>query len=91
MGQTYASQPGPYQARAKEIYSDLRKNIVENVFNVRFRFRFTVVFFWEGRNDFVCLFRNMNGPVTSGSNMMLLPERGKEGRRLFVPLGGSGS
>jgi len=31
---TYASQPGPHQTRAKEIYSDLRKNIVENVFQV---------------------------------------------------------
>ncbi|KAF8226175.1 glycoside hydrolase family 63 protein [Tricholoma matsutake] len=29
---TYASQPGPHQARAKEIYSELRNNIVENVF-----------------------------------------------------------
>ncbi|KAG5727592.1 putative mannosyl-oligosaccharide glucosidase [Termitomyces sp. T112] len=29
---TYAAQPGPYQARAKAIYSELRKNIVDNIF-----------------------------------------------------------
>ncbi|KAG6861740.1 hypothetical protein C0995_012745 [Termitomyces sp. Mi166 len=29
---TYAAQPGPYQARAKEIYSELRRNIIDNVF-----------------------------------------------------------
>ncbi|RDB24187.1 putative mannosyl-oligosaccharide glucosidase [Hypsizygus marmoreus] len=29
---TYAAQPGPYQSRAKEIYQDLRKNVVDNVF-----------------------------------------------------------
>ncbi|KAF8352343.1 glycoside hydrolase [Amanita rubescens] len=28
---TYASQPGPYQTRAKEIYAELRQNIVNNV------------------------------------------------------------
>ncbi|GLB35277.1 putative glycosyl hydrolase family 63 N-terminal domain [Lyophyllum shimeji] len=28
---TYAAQPGPYQARAKEIYAALRKNVVDNV------------------------------------------------------------
>ncbi|KAG6827909.1 hypothetical protein H0H92_010007 [Tricholoma furcatifolium] len=29
---TYAAQPGPYQERAKEIYVELRKNVVDNVF-----------------------------------------------------------
>ncbi|KAG6865863.1 hypothetical protein C0991_010944 [Blastosporella zonata] len=29
---TYAAQPGPHQARAKEIYTELRKNVVDNVF-----------------------------------------------------------
>jgi len=28
---TYASQPGPYQTKAKEIYTELRQNIVNNV------------------------------------------------------------
>jgi len=28
---TYASQPGPYQTKAKEIYAELRQNIVKNV------------------------------------------------------------
>ncbi|KAJ7489943.1 glycoside hydrolase [Mycena galericulata] len=28
----YAAEPGPYQARAQEIYQQLRKNIVDNVF-----------------------------------------------------------
>ncbi|KAG6869007.1 hypothetical protein C0993_005665 [Termitomyces sp. T159_Od127] len=32
IGKTYATQPGLYQARAKEIYTELRKNIVDNVF-----------------------------------------------------------
>ncbi|KAF9050729.1 glycoside hydrolase [Hymenopellis radicata] len=29
---TYAASPGPYQVRAREIYVELRKNIVDNVF-----------------------------------------------------------
>ncbi|KAF9466429.1 glycoside hydrolase [Collybia nuda] len=29
---TYAAQPGPHQERAKEIYKELRKNVVDNVF-----------------------------------------------------------
>ncbi|KAF8061451.1 glycoside hydrolase [Lyophyllum atratum] len=29
---TYAAQPGPYQTKAKEIYSELRKNLIDNVF-----------------------------------------------------------
>lgn len=33
--QTYAAQEGPYQERAKEIYAELRKNVVDNVHKVR--------------------------------------------------------
>lgn len=33
--QTYAVQEGPYQERAKEIYAELRKNVVDNVHKVR--------------------------------------------------------
>ncbi|KDQ59490.1 glycoside hydrolase family 63 protein [Jaapia argillacea MUCL 33604] len=29
---TYAAEPGPYQERAREIYEELRKNVVDNVF-----------------------------------------------------------
>jgi len=38
MEQTYAAQEGPYQSRAKEIYNELRKNVIDNVFKVCFRF-----------------------------------------------------
>ena len=31
----YAAEPGPHQARAKEIYAELRKNVVDNVHKVR--------------------------------------------------------
>lgn len=30
--QTYAAQEGPFQARAQEIYDELRRNVVDNVF-----------------------------------------------------------
>lgn len=71
--QTYAAQSGPYQARAKEIYSELRKNLVDNVFKVT-------------SNQCQCitlaenLERSMNGRATFGNNMMLLPGKAKEGR-----------
>ena len=29
--QTYGAQEGPYQQRAKEIYAELRKNVIDNV------------------------------------------------------------
>ncbi|SCV71839.1 BQ2448_4533 [Microbotryum intermedium] len=29
---TYAKQPGPYQTRAAEIYAELRKNVIDNVY-----------------------------------------------------------
>ena len=32
--QTYAAQPGPYQEKAKQIYSELRTNVVKNVVKV---------------------------------------------------------
>ncbi|SCZ88804.1 BZ3500_MvSof-1268-A1-R1_Chr2-1g04647 [Microbotryum saponariae] len=31
---TYAKQPGPYQTRAAQIYAELRKNVIDNVYNV---------------------------------------------------------
>jgi hypothetical protein len=34
--QTYAAREGPYQAEAKEIYAELRKNVVNNVVKVNF-------------------------------------------------------
>lgn len=30
----YMREPGPYQKEAREIYQDLRKNVVENIFKV---------------------------------------------------------
>jgi mannosyl-oligosaccharide glucosidase len=32
--QTYAAEPGPYQEQAKQIYIDLRRNVVDNVVKV---------------------------------------------------------
>lgn len=31
--QTYAKEEGPYKAKAKKIYDELRRNVVDNVFN----------------------------------------------------------
>jgi hypothetical protein len=33
--QTYARENGPFQAQARQIYAELRRNIVDNVFKVR--------------------------------------------------------
>jgi hypothetical protein len=33
-GQTYAAQPGPNQVKAAQIYAELRKNVVDAVYNV---------------------------------------------------------
>ena len=33
--QTYGAEEGPYQQRAQEIYSELRRNVIENVHKVR--------------------------------------------------------
>lgn len=33
---TYAAQKGPYQQKAKDIYAELRKNIIDNVAKVSF-------------------------------------------------------
>lgn len=33
---TYAREEGPFQERAREIYEELRKNVVDNVFRVGF-------------------------------------------------------
>lgn len=35
--QTYGAQEGPYQEKAKEIYKELRRNVVDNVVKVRTR------------------------------------------------------
>jgi mannosyl-oligosaccharide glucosidase len=32
--QKYAAEEGPYRARAQEIYQELRKNVIDNVFKV---------------------------------------------------------
>ena len=41
--QNYISVPGPYQEKAKKVYNELRKNVVENVVNEWERTGFT----WE--------------------------------------------
>jgi hypothetical protein len=33
---TYAREEGPFQEKAREIYEELRKNVVDNVFKVCF-------------------------------------------------------
>lgn len=35
-GQTYAAVEGPYQEYAKQIYTELRRNVVENVYKVHY-------------------------------------------------------
>lgn len=35
---TYVAQKGPYQERARDIYEELRKNVIDNVFKVSFIF-----------------------------------------------------
>ena len=35
----YTAQPGPQRERSKEIYDDLRKNVVDNVFKASLIFR----------------------------------------------------
>jgi hypothetical protein len=32
--QTYAAHEGPFQQKAQEIYRDLRRNVIDNVFKV---------------------------------------------------------
>jgi len=33
--ETYVVQEGPYQSKAQEIYKELRKNVIDNVFKVK--------------------------------------------------------
>ena len=41
LNKIYAKEPGPHQARAQDLYSRLRKNIIENVYKVsRFNGKF---------------------------------------------------
>lgn len=35
-GQTYAAVEGPHQEYAKQIYTELRRNVVENVYKVHY-------------------------------------------------------
>jgi mannosyl-oligosaccharide glucosidase len=37
---TYGAQEGPYQMRAKEVYTELRRNIIDNVFKVNLAHQF---------------------------------------------------
>ena len=36
--QKYAAEPGPYQEKAKDIYKELRRNVVDNVVKVGLRY-----------------------------------------------------
>lgn len=37
LSQTYMPVPGPHQAQAKQVYTELRANLVDNIFKVRSR------------------------------------------------------
>jgi mannosyl-oligosaccharide glucosidase len=37
---TYGAQEGPYQVRAKEVYAELRRNIIDNAFKVFLTYHF---------------------------------------------------
>jgi len=34
LSQVYAAEPGPYQQQAADIYTELRKNVIDNVYKV---------------------------------------------------------
>ena len=61
--QTYAKESGPYQERAQAIYTELRKNIINNVFKVNS----TCSLYAED----IYLTRNTNVLGMCGSNTML--------------------
>jgi hypothetical protein len=72
--QTYAAKPGPYQAKAQQIYKELRRNVVDNVAKV------SIVLSMELRNVLlIMLFRNMNALDMYGSSMTQLQARANEG------------
>ncbi|KAJ7098151.1 glycoside hydrolase [Mycena belliarum] len=64
----YAAEEGPYKARAQEIYKQLRKNIIDNVYNVSFSP--VVGRVSDGELIAMCC-RSTSGQGMSGSSMML--------------------
>ena len=71
--QTYASQPGPYQTRAKEIYAELRQNIVNNVIKVRPHF------FQNGSFHEITI-SNISRQGMCGNNTTPRQAKGEEGK-----------
>jgi hypothetical protein len=64
---TYVREEGPFQERAREIYEELRMNVVDNVFEVgSFEGSFQLMLMWR---------RNTKEPGMYGSSTMHLPER----------------
>ena len=72
--QTYMKQEGPYQDKAKEIYQELRKNIVDNVVSVSCLW-FPLSWCWPR-----C--RSMSVPGMYGNNMIPPTVRANEGQPL---------
>lgn len=70
----YRREEGPQKERAGEIYAELRKNVIENVFNVGHRHRGTPREWPDMPAN-----RSTNGQDTSGSNMMPKQEKAGEG------------
>lgn len=73
----YASEPGPHQIRAAEIYAELRKNVIDNVYQVSLLQALT----WQyplAERVIVC--RNGSGQERSGSSTTRRPEKAKGGK-----------
>jgi len=68
-------QPGPYQQRARELYSKLRKNIIENVHKVSGKPILRMVAVADGSR------RSTNAPVTSGSSTTRRQGMAREGMK----------
>ena len=68
-------QSGPYQAKATEIYTQLRKNVVDNVFKVRPLQIYGGQYYHTFR-------RSTNGQDTFGNNMMQSQAKANEGQPL---------
>lgn len=84
--------PGPHQARAKEIYTELRDNLIKNIFKVRtdacFSSRlFPFAFLWLSPvHPPSSVLRSTKPPATSGSSTTRSQGRGREGSsHLFPP------
>lgn len=74
----YAAQEGPYQDKAREIYDELRNNVIKNVHGVSSNFTHILL-------DLTSNHRSTNVPDTSGSSMM--PTMVKDGGATLLLVG----